>query len=332
MSRPKSSARKIVEEYVSKYKDLGHAPLSRFVYNKHPEAFRDSEQVRTFIRDVRGKIGNRNRKNCDKTHFETMKRSYNPYNLPASDEAEWIPYKMPKGCTRILCLSDVHIPYHNIEALTIALDYGKEKKVNGILLNGDILDFYGVSSFEKDPRKRHFAEELEMGRDFLKILKENFNCPIYYKLGNHEERYERYLKVKAPELLDVSEFRLENLLRFGEVGCNLIDEKRIIKIGSLNVMHGHEFGRSVFSPVNPARGVYMRAKESTIIGHHHQTSEHSEPSLNGKVVTTWSQGCLCELHPEYMPINKWNLGFSYIERKEDDYTVDNLRIVDGQIR
>jgi predicted phosphodiesterase len=258
----------------------------------------------------------------------------NPFFLPESDEVEWEPYVIPPSVTRLLILSDVHIPYHNVEAVTLALQYGKDKNVNGIMLNGDILDFYGLSTFEKDPRKRRFSDELEMGRQFLRVLRKEFEgVPIYYKLGNHCERYERYLRIKAPELLDVSEFRLDVLLKFGELGVELIDDKRIVKFGKLNIMHGHEFGKSVFSPVNPARGLYMRGKENCIAGHNHQTSSHVEPSMNGHVVNTWSTGCLCELHPAYMPINKWNLGFAYVEREEGEgFTVHNHTIINGRVR
>ena len=258
----------------------------------------------------------------------------NPFFLPETDETEWLPYDIPASVTRLLILSDVHIPYHNVEAVTLALQYGKDRNANGIMLNGDILDFYGLSTFEKDPRKRRFSAELEMGRQFLSILRKEFDgVPIYFKLGNHCERYERYLRIKAPELLDVAEFRMDVLLKFGELGVELIDDKRIIKFGNLNIMHGHEFGKSVFSPVNPARGLYMRGKENCIAGHNHQTSSHVEPSMNGHVVNTWSTGCLCELHPSYMPINKWNLGFAYAEREQDNgFTVHNHTIIKGKIR
>ena len=130
-------------------------------------------------------------------------------------------------------------------------------------------------------------------------------------LGNHEERYEAYLRTKAPELIGTADFTMDQLLRFGELGCELIQDKRVIKAGKLSIMHGHEFGRSVFSPVNPARGYYMRAKGiSHLWPQPSDKSEHSESNLDGKVVTTWSTGCLCELHPGYMPVNKWNHGFA----------------------
>jgi len=327
-------------EMIERFPDLPTNTIARKLFIEYPEVFVTIESARSRVNYYRGTAGTKDRKKIkmdeppEPGKFANSMGIPNPFFLPETDETEWLPYDIPKAVTRLLILSDVHIPYHNIEAVTLALQYGKEKKVNGIMLNGDILDFYGLSSFEKDPRKRRFSEELEMGRQFLRILRKEFDgVPIYFKLGNHCERYERYLRVKAPELLDVSEFRLDVLLKFGEIGVELIDSMRIVHFGKLNIMHGHEFGRSVFSPVNPARGLFTRTKENCIIGHHHQTSSHAETSLNGDVINTWSTGCLSELHPSYMPINKWNLGFAYVEREPDgQFTVHNHTIIKGKVR
>jgi len=330
----------IVNEYLE-HPEWGKLPsltLARLVYKDNMEAFKDVEAVRSAIRYKRGQMGKARKHKAthatEKAQHAKALGISNPFGLPDTDEDEWEAYQLPKACTRILLLSDIHVPYHNITAITRAIEYGKEKKVNAIVFNGDTLDCYALSRYEKDPRKRKFAEELESCRQLLKVFRNEFpGVPFYFKLGNHEERYEAYLRTKAPELLGTSEFTLDALLRFGELGCEFIQDKRIIKAGKLNILHGHEFGRSVFSPVNPARGYYMRAKASVICGHNHQTSEHSENNLEGKVVTTWSTGCLCEMHPQYMPINKWNHGFSYIQVFNDGgFEVDNLKIIRGKIR
>jgi hypothetical protein len=203
---------------------------------------------------------------------------------------------------------------------------------DSVLLNGDTLDCYSLSKYEKDPRKRTFSDELQSARELLEAIRDAFpGCPIYFKIGNHEERYERYLSFKAPELLGCTDFKLENLLRFGEYGVQLITDKRIIKAGKLSIMHGHEFFGGG-AGVNPARGYFMRAKESVMCGHNHQTSEHTEPTLSGDIITAWSTGCLSELHPMYMPVNKWNLGFAFVEIESDGtFKVHNKRIFNGKI-
>ena len=79
--------------------------------------------------------------------------------------------------------------------------------------------------------------------------------------------------------------------------------------------------------------LFLKAKTSCFQGHNHQTSEHTEPTLTGKMVTTWSLGCLCELHPAYMPLNRWNHGFAIVDlgANKDDFEFRNKRIFNGKI-
>lgn len=335
----------VVEEYLQRFPDLPSLTISRKIYNENPELATNINNVRNVVRYRRGQLGTAKRINATNTgraggFTEPGEKAAklqigNPfYSLPGSEAEEWPPYTMPRSASRVLVLSDIHLPYHDIHALTTAVNYGKEKGANVVLLNGDTMDMYQLSRFEKDPRKRRFRYELEDTRQFLMWLKQELpDAKIYFKIGNHEERYESFLRIKAPELLDISEFRLDVLLQFGALGIEMITDKRIIKLGKLNILHGHEFGKSVFSPVNPARGYYMRSKTNILAGHNHQTSSHTEKNLNDDIVTAWSTGCLCELHPAYMPINKWNHGFAFVSvEKDGTFEVDNLQIIKGIIR
>ena len=92
------------------------------------------------------------------------------------------------------------------------------------------MDFYGISTYEKDPRKRSFAGELEMGKVMLEKLREIFpDQHIFFMVGNHEERLERYMRVKAPELLDCDQFKIQELLGFDALGIHVIKDKRMVK-------------------------------------------------------------------------------------------------------
>ncbi len=339
----KSVKGEVTVEYITNWKELPIKTLARKMYNENVELFKDVEDARDFIRSYKGKKGKASKAVFHSTkdlHTEAGEEAQNAgipnplYTLPESDADEWPPYVLPKSSNRVLILSDVHIPYHNNDALRLAVEYGKANNANAVLLNGDIMDCYMMSRYEKDPRKRRFSAELEDTRTFLRWLHQELpNAKLYFKIGNHEERYEAFLRIKAPELLDISEFRLDVLLRFGELGIELITDKRIIKAGKLNIMHGHEFGKSVFSPVNPARGYYMRSKTNVLAGHNHRSSNHTEGNLNGEIVSAWSVGCLSELHPQYMPINSWNLGFAFVTVEGNgDFEVDNLSIIKGKVR
>lgn len=336
MSKPTIKGQ-IVKEYLVKFPKTPNQTLAKKIYQENRETFHNVGAVRTLIRYYTGNNGKKCRQNVPESqHLKAGEKAQNagipnPFYLPEEDNEPFEPFVLPAG-KKYGILSDIHFPYQDNKALTCALQHLKDQKVHGIILNGDILDMYQLSRYEKDPKKRRFSQELEIGRQFLTMLKKEFDVPIYYKIGNHEERYEAYLRIKAPELLDIEEFRLDVLLRFREHGCHLITDKRPIKAGKLNIMHGHEFGRSVFSPVNPARGYYMRAKTNVICGHNHQSSEHTEPDMDGRVVTTWSMGALCNLRPQYMPFNKWNHGFAMVEVFQDGgFNVDNIRIMGGKI-
>lgn len=304
--------------------------LARIMYKENIELFKSVDSARSSLRRLEGKVGNAEKKYLSNKDFiMNEERPKNPWKLPESDEAKYEPYILKAN--KLAVLSDIHVPYHSMSALECALDKIYEEKPDAILLNGDTVDFYGLSRFQKDPRKRSVAHELQALNEFLDILKQ-FEAKIIYKLGNHCERYEHYLQHKAPELLGISDFKFENLLKAGERKMDVVGEKRIIKANKLNIIHGHEYP-SVFSPVNIARGLYMKGKVSAMQGHNHQTSEHTETDMNGKSVTAWSLGCLSELNPAYMPLNKWNHGFAIVDLSDngEDFHVNNYRIHKGKI-
>jgi predicted phosphodiesterase len=230
------------------------------------------------------------------------------------------------GPFRALILQDLHIPYHDKRAIMAAIDYGKQRDANLILLNGDIIDFFTLSFWEKDPRKRDLAGEIKTLRTFLESLRAAFpKADLVYKLGNHEERWERYFFVKAPELLGVPEFEIDKILglRDGE----LIGDKEPIQLGDLNVIHGHEYRFAISNPVNPARGLFLRAKAMALCGHFHQSSQHTEKTVEEKNMATWSAGCLCDLHPDYRPMNNWNHGFAFVTvHTSGNFEVENKYI------
>lgn len=313
----------VVREYRDKHPDWPNLKLARVIYNQNSKLFTSVDSVRAMIRGIQGQIGNSKNK-LVVTHKQPA-RPYNPYKLPESDETHIPPFKL-KGHKRIALFSDIHIPYHSVQALTAAISFTKKEKPDALILNGDALDFHGLSRFQKDPRKKNFALELDTWRAMFDVFAKELKCKIYYKIGNHEERYEHYLWMKAGELVGVEEFELSNILQARAKGIEIIGGKTIIEAGGLCILHGHEFGSSVFSPVNIARGLYMKGKVSAIQGHNHQVSEHTEPNLKGKIVTTWSQGCLCELHPAHLPYNKWAHGFAIVDIDGEDFQVRNKRI------
>lgn len=322
---------KIVSEYLKKFPKSNYTSLARKILKENSLEFDSVENIRTMIRKMVGSSGeDRRNKTKDKSLFQEKRPSQ--YNLPQSYANDFTPYEIKQS--RILIISDLHFPYQNNEAITLALDYGKEKKVDCILINGDLIDFAVISRHEKDWRARSIAEEFDSVRMFLNTLRSHFpQTKIVYKHGNHCERWEKFLYNKAPEIFDVNDFQLEVLLKLGELKVDTVKDKRPIKMGKLIALHGHELAGGGAGGVNPSRATFLKTLDSVIVGHYHKTSQHTETTMSGEVISVNSTGCLCDLNPLYMPINKHNLGFAYCELniKTGEYVLENKKIVKGKI-
>ena len=325
-----------MQNYVGR--DFANRTLARQIIAKYPTLFDDTmlESVRGAIRYRRGSNGDYLRSFAREAFIRNVDKpsAYIKQYLKAPVKPRVRDWRLPDTHSKVLILSDLHIPYHNSEAILTAIDYAIESNVDGIYLNGDVIDFAKISRWMKDPELPSPQVEIDMVNEFLLGLT-GFGLPIYYKMGNHEDRWNAYLIQNAPDMYGLDALDISNILGLDNLGIELIDSKTKAHFGKLLVIHGHEFGESVFSPVNPARGLFLKAKTSVIAGHNHQTSSHHENDLNGNPTGTFSMGCLCDLSPDYRPYayTKWNHGFAIVDIESDgNFTVHNKRIIQGRVR
>lgn len=325
----------VIEELKKLDETVPTKRIAKMLCIKYPELFNDVEDARSNVRKVRGNNGKTKRDTFqDKTFYRenrTPERALKEFNFKPIDlsiEDFNFPDKKP------LILSDIHIPYHSINEVEIAINHGLKYGIDSIYLNGDVLDCARISRWAVDPKMVNFETEREMFYSFIEYLKQ-LELPIYFKIGNHEIRIESYLIRNAPELANISELTISKILHLEELGITVINDKQVCNMGKLIVIHGHEFGESIFNPVNPARGLFLKAKSSTLCGHYHQTSEHHENNLKGDSMACFSTGALCNLKPNYRPFayTKWNYGFAKVEIEESgDFEVHNKRIINGSVR
>lgn len=330
---PKSPAGDVVQKACKDFPEAGTRTLASKLWND-PQTrilFKSYENCRSLLRAYRGESGGQMRQNFKGALVPSTKQER---CLPPSLYRPIEPYIFKQAGAGAI-LNDLHVPYHDSRAIDIALDYCIERKhTDFVILNGDVCDIHTLSKFQKDPREKDFPGELEAIEDMLDVLQQTFGR-VYFKFGNHENRFQSFMWAKAPELVGVSEFRLNVLLHLEERGIEFIDDNRVIQLAGVDCVHGHEFGKGVFNPVNAARGLFLRAKASAICAHHHSTSEHTEQNIRGKCIATWSIGCLCGLQPQYAPMayTRWNHGLGLIGFDgKKDYTVENRRIVEGKVR
>lgn len=231
-----------------------------------------------------------------------------------------------------LILSDIHIPFYDKNALNIALQRGKHLKIDFIYLNGDIIDFYAISRFDRNPERKFLKPEIDKAINILKEIRKAFpKIEIFFKIGNHEDRLLNYIWSKSPELTGLQCLNIESLLNFEELKIKKVESGQASKIGKLFVIHGHEF-KGGFFQVNTARNIRLKASNNILQAHFHRTNDDISTAINGEVTGGYTQGCLCELHPAYMPFNQWNLGFIELTVfKDGGYLLENRKIINGNI-
>jgi predicted phosphodiesterase len=314
--------------------------LARMVYRARRHLWPNPEAVRTAIRYRRGNQGAPNRKVAINTAPDLVRPNGSPadrYEFPRSSAPDYAP--VPLQAERTLILSDLHIPFHDRPAVEVVIARARTRNPDCILLNGDVCDFFSISRFDKNPTESSLKKELDLTRQFLGWLRQEFpKAQIIYKLGNHDEWFDKYLWRKAPELFGVAGVDLPHLVtaKIGTLPAveriEWVTDQRKITAGKLNIWHGHEIGKgSIAPPVNPARGLFMRTLECGLMGHLHKDSMHTETSAGGKLIACWSTGCLCGMWPRYARVNKWTHSAAFLLLDRGQFSVEPWRVLRGQI-
>lgn len=303
------------------------------MYKENPLTFKDVENARYVLKSIEGKNGQNTH---TKVTHPSPERPKNPYKLPDSWGKPKEVFKLPVLCNKVGFIGDTQIPFHDNKAIIAAVEYLKKKEVNTIFCNGDICDFYGISMYQKDPRKRKFTEEIEDVRLFFAWLRAEFPlATIYFNMNaNHELRWEKWLMMKAQEVFGMPEFELDVILKLNDHKIIPLKNYDHCLIGKLPVFHGHTLFGRFGNQVSKAKTVFDKLKHGAIASHVHVTDEHNtKDQVTGKMFTCWTVGCLMDLNIEYNPHgNQYNHGFAYIETdNQGNYKVENKRIFDGKV-
>ena len=331
----KQKSTEIILEYLEKFPESPSKGLARKIFSEHP-TFNSYDAVYGRVRYYRGQMGKVARNHLKDKSFQkelktefTMKEKFLPESYANKRET----FVFPTGCKTLGIIGDVHIPYQDNDAIEVAFAKMEKEGIDSLFINGDLLDFYQLSFHEKDPRMVHFKQEIEAGKQFLDYCRSRFpDIPIYLIPGNHENRFERYLRVKASELIDMDEFRLDVLLHVAEYGVQYIPFRSKVVFGDFLIEHGDKIPGA--GGVVPARTALMRLKTNCLINHFHKTSSSIQRVYGPGESTTirgYSLGCLCELTPEYLEINEWNHGFAILKRTANLVQVNNYKIEGNQI-
>ncbi len=311
----------IVRDAIKRFKHLPTRTIARHILYNHGDMFDGNlETIRDAVRWQMGAHGAKGRREAKDIIERTIVAK-----IPPTWRKNRPPFKLSPGLW--LILSDIHIPFHEPKAVESAVKYGQEQKVTGILLNGDLQDCAAIS-YWPSAVKRDFDKEIEATIDFLDFLEQELPVPVVYKPGNHEYRLPHLFQSRAPELIGMPLAAMDTVLGLEVRGIEFLDYHQVVYAGKLPIIHGHEI-KTLSRAVNPARGLFLKAKSWAACSHCHTTSEHTGRNIQGNYLTTWSFGCLSDLNPDYAPVaSDWNHGVALVDvEKNGNFEVVNKRIL-----
>lgn len=233
-------------------------------------------------------------------------------------------------------MGDIHFPFENPAALSLARQIYNDAKPHVTILNGDILDFFGISKYPVPPVRRvMFGNEIKEGAAKLKELRKWGKGHWIYIEGNHEHRLRLYLYRRAPELAGI--ISVPDL-----IGCDKLDMRYLahcdtpvsreefsapqVKLGKLYVFHGDTV-KLWGNTVNVARSLFLRLLKPALIGHWHRCDSYLQTDYEGVANGAWVTACLAHPRPHYDTGRVWGQGCAVVTIQDGYFEVDNISFI-----
>lgn len=218
-----------------------------------------------------------------------------------------------------IVINDLHIPYHDKEAVRLVKTFIYDTQPEALFINGDLLDMFEISKYSDEGGKPvSLIEEIEQGKAFLSELRNNLpDTRIVYIFGNHEHRFQTYLSHNAPKLMGLQGMRLREQLECDRLDVEVCySKKRESYIKHRGVLIGH-FDKVNKHSAYTAKNLLDSYGYTLIQGHTHRGGSHFRTHL-GTQVASYENFCLCDMEDTWLLNPNWQHGFSvidYINRK-----------------
>jgi len=223
----------------------------------------------------------------------------------------------------IVVANDFHVPFHDPKAEKLLEKFLADQKPDLFIINGDFLDMWDISSFDRTPKfGSPLLEELKMGRKILERFRKLLpKTKITYIEGNHEFRMKKLLIRKAPELYGLPGFSVPEMLGLKDLDITYIAVTKgassftdnWIRLGDLYIGHWNKVNR--FAGYT-AKALLDLKGVSIVAGHPHTFGVSARRYVDGREIMAIENFCLCELDPPYVSKPSWSQGFSVVYRKK----------------
>ncbi|MEA2036690.1 MAG: hypothetical protein U9O94_04230 [Nanoarchaeota archaeon] len=231
----------------------------------------------------------------------------------------------------VVMIPDLQVPFHDKKALNLVLKYIKDTKVDEVIILGDFMDIFSLSS-HADGRpgqleNHRIFDEYKQGNKVLdKIQKASKNCKLTYLEGNHEFRVERYYD-KFPVLR--GQLDVDKCLNFKERGIKYV---KCYTNGDVYQLGNAYFHHGLYINDHHAKKHVSNFGVNIFYGHTHDFQSYSKVLWGeDKTIVGQSLGCLCDYKQSYVKGNptSWQLGFGvFYIRPSGFFTYYTPRIFD----
>lgn len=224
-----------------------------------------------------------------------------------------------KSWQMVVVANDFHVPFHDERALGLLLTFVRKEKPERLILAGDFMDFWEISSFDKTPRAgKELTAEIRIGRQILRSLRRTLpSARITWIEGNHEFRLRKYLIKNARELYNLPGLSVPELFGLDGLAIEFVPcqegASRFIdtftRVGKLRVGH--------FAKVSKHGGYAAKALVedkgvSLLQGHTHRFGAHARTMADGQILLGIENLSMCSPMQSYVSRPNWQAGFSVI--------------------
>jgi hypothetical protein len=216
-----------------------------------------------------------------------------------------------KKYERTVIFGDLHAPKQDDKAVALLIKFLEWYKPTLVISNGDFIDCETVSAFGDDPTKVHrLREEIEIARSILDNIEAvTPQATRYFTLGNHENRLQKFLIRKAPEIMEL--IALEDLLKITKQWI-VVNESMVENYVQVNDLYIGHWNRVSKHSAYTVRNIIADRGVNVIQSHTHRMGMFTQRFLD-RTVYGWEIGCLQDLNPSYVRNPNWQTGWAVIE-------------------
>jgi len=229
---------------------------------------------------------------------------------------------------KAVVINDLHIPFQDHVTVELVERFLKDFKPDVLFLNGDIADFWDVSTFMKDPRDGiGLSDELREVRTQLSTFVGLAKRVIYLE-GNHSFRLRKYIVRNAKELIGLTGLSIEEQLGLTGLGIGYvrsIGRESTYLYGDVLIGHFNKVNKhSAYTAKNllESKGI------SLIQGHTHRAGMHVKTTFDRTLVAI-ENGCLCDLRPNYVATPDWQQALTVIYKDNQGHCEMHLILIDN---